>query len=166
LGERLRYDQLNLPESCLKLHTDTNSALNTVTGYGDGFVEINQTRFNHAIAFGPLGAVEHWQAAAATDITTDLLLQAAKLRIAPLDPMAFLDATESNGLRLEGIRPEVLLVGTGNRQCMLSHTILLPLLQAGVGVECMSTQAAARTYNILMAEGRQVIAALLPENTI
>lgn len=79
--------------------------------------------------------------------------------------MAFLDATEATGPKLEGIRPEVLLVGTGNRQCMLSHTILLPLLQAGVGVECMSTQAAARTYNILMAEGRQVIAALLPEHT-
>jgi uncharacterized protein len=149
----------------LKLHTDTNSALNTVTGYGDGFVEINQTRFNHAIAFGPTGGVERWPADAATDITTALLLQAAHLKFAPLDPMAFLDATESTGPKLEGTRPEVLLVGTGNRQCMLSHTILLPLLQAGVGVECMSTQAAARTYNILMAEGRQVIAALLPEHT-
>ncbi len=149
----------------MKLHTDTNSALNTVTGYGDGFVEINQTRFNHAIAFGPMGAVEHWPAQAATDITTALLLQAAGLKFAPLDPMAFLDATESTGPSLEGTRPEVLLVGTGNRQCMLSHTILLPLLKAGVGVECMSTQAAARTYNILMAEGRQVIAALLPEHT-
>lgn len=149
----------------MKLHTDTNSALNTVTGYGDGFVEINQTRFNHAIAFGPMGAVERWPAEAATDITTALLLQAAHLKFAPLDPMAFLDATESTGPKLEGIRPEVLLVGTGNRQCMLSHAILLPLLQAGVGVECMSTQAAARTYNILMAEGRQVIAALLPEHT-
>lgn len=148
----------------MKLHTDTNSALNTVTGYGDGFVEINQTRFNHAIAFGPLGTVEHWPATSPTDITTALLLQAAGLKFAPLDPMAFLDATESTGPSIEGTRPEVLLVGTGNRQCMLAHTILLPLLQAGVGVECMSTQAAARTYNILMAEGRQVIAALLPEH--
>ena len=149
----------------MKLHTDTNSALNTVTGYGDGFVEINQTRFNHAIAFGPLGDVEHWPAASPSDITTALLLQAAKLKFAALDPMAFLDASESSGPSLEGPRPEVLLVGTGNRQRMLPHATLLPLLMAGVGVECMSTQAAARTYNILMAEGRQVIAALLPEHT-
>ena len=79
--------------------------------------------------------------------------------------MAFLDASESSGPSLEGPRPEVLLVGTGNRQRMLPHATLLPLLLAGIGVECMSTQAAARTYNILMAEGRQVIAALLPEHT-
>jgi uncharacterized protein len=57
----------------------------------------------------------------------------------------------------------VLLVGTGTRQRMLDHRIITPLLKAGVGVECMTTEAAARTYNILMAEGRQVIAALLPE---
>jgi uncharacterized protein len=38
-----------------------------------------------------------------------------------------------------------------------------PLLKIGVGVESMTTQAAARTFNILMAEGRQVIAALIPE---
>ena len=34
--------------------------------------------------------------------------------------------------------------------------------RAGVGVESMDTQAAARTYNILMAEGRKVVAVLLP----
>ena len=61
------------------------------------------------------------------------------------------------------MRPEVLLVGTGSRQRMLDHKVLSPLLRAGVGVECMTTEAAARTYNILMAEGRQVIAALLLE---
>jgi uncharacterized protein len=54
-------------------------------------------------------------------------------------------------------------VGTGAKQVLLSHRIVQPLLKIGIGVECMSTQAAARTYNILMAEGRQVIAALLPE---
>jgi uncharacterized protein len=46
---------------------------------------------------------------------------------------------------------------------MLDHKVITPLLRAGVGVECMTTEAAARTYNILMAEGRQVIAALLLE---
>jgi uncharacterized protein len=51
----------------------------------------------------------------------------------------------------------------GARQRMLDHNMISPLLRAGVGVECMTTEAAARTYNILMAEGRQVIAALLPE---
>lgn len=147
----------------MKLHTDTNAALNTVTGYGNGFVEINKVSFNHAIAFGPEGPVNRWLAEHPDDISTALLLQAAGLTLKAVDPLAFLDSDEPPQPEVEGIRPEVLLVGTGSRQRMLDHKIITPLLRAGVGVECMTTEAAARTYNILMAEGRQVIAALLPE---
>jgi uncharacterized protein len=147
----------------LKLHTDHNAALNTVTGYGNGFVEINKISFNHAIAFGPEGPVNRWLAEGPDEITTALLLQAAGLTLKPVDPLAFLDSNEPPQPEVVGVKPEVLLVGTGSRQRMLDHKIITPLLRAGVGVECMTTEAAARTYNILMAEGRQVIAALLPE---
>jgi len=147
----------------LKLHTDTNAALNTVTGYGNGFVEINKVSFNHAIAFGPEGPVKRWLAEQPDDISTALLLQAAGLTLKAVDPLTFLDSDGPPQPEVEGSRPEVLLVGTGSRQRMLDHKIITPLLRAGVGVECMTTEAAARTYNILMAEGRQVIAALLPE---
>ena len=148
----------------MKLHTDTNSALNTVTGYGDGFVEVNKVRFDHAIAFGPLGEIARWSAANALDISSELLLAAARLSLAPLDPMAFLDADDGGVPQVLGDKPEVLLVGTGLKQMMLPHHLVAPLLKIGVGVESMTTQAAARTYNILMAEGRQVIVALIPES--
>jgi uncharacterized protein len=147
----------------LKLHTDTNSALNTVTGYGNGFVEINKVRFDHAIAFGPQGEIARWSALSFIDISTDLLLAAARLSLAPLDPMAFLEAEDGGVPQVVGDKPEVLLIGTGSKQMMLPHHIVAPLLKIGVGVESMTTQAAARTFNILMAEGRQVIAALIPE---
>ena len=147
----------------MKFHTDHNAALNTVTGYGNGFVEINKISFNHAIAFGPEGPVNRWLAESPDEITTALLLQAAGLTLKPVDPLAFLDSNEPPQPEVDGVKPEVLLVGTGSRQRMLAHNIIKPLLRAGVGVECMTTEAAARTYNILMAEGRQVIAALLPE---
>ena len=147
----------------MKLHNDTNAALNTVTGYGDGFVEINKVSFTHAIAFGPEGSVHKWPVEHPEDISTTLLLQAARLTLKPIDPMAFLDSDLPPQPEVEGIKPEVLLVGMGARQRMLDHNMISPLLRAGVGVECMTTEAAARTYNILMAEGRQVIAALLPE---
>lgn len=147
----------------MKLHTDTNSALNTVTGYGNGFVEVNKVRFDHAIAFGPLGEIARWSASNPLDISSDLLLTAARLSLAPLDPMAFLEADDAAAPRVLGDKPEVLLVGTGSKQVMLPHHIVAPLLKAGVGVESMTTQAAARTFNILMAEGRQVIVALIPE---
>lgn len=147
----------------MKLHTDTNAALNTVTGYGQGYVEINKTTYSHAIAFGPEGPVKQWLAEKPDDISTELLLQAADLTLKPVDPLAFLESELPVSPEVEGVRPEVLLVGTGSRQRMLDHKIVSPLLRAGIGVECMTTEAAARTYNILMAEGRQVIAALLPE---
>jgi uncharacterized protein len=147
----------------LKLHSDRNPSLNTVTAYGPGFIDINEARFESAIAFGPTGEVRVWPANAPADISTNLLLQACAISPQQQDPMAFLDATEDSQ-PLDPNRPEVLLVGTGNKQVLLSHEILRPLLRAGIGVECMSTQAAARTYNILMAEGRQVIVALLTES--
>lgn len=150
----------------MKLHTDTNAALNTVTGYGNGFVEINKVSFHHAIAFSPEGPVNRWLAQSPDDISTVLLLQAAGLTLKPVDPLTFLDSDLPPQPEVEGLRPEVLLVGTGTRQRMLDHRIIAPLLKAGVGVECMTTEAAARTYNILMAEGRQVIAALLPEKLL
>ncbi len=147
------YHQNKSWEPSLKLHSDRNPSLNTVTAYGPGFIDINEVRFETAIAFGPTGEVRAWPANAPTDISTHLLLQ---------DPMAFLDANDDSPT-LDPNRPEVLLVGTGNKQILLSHEILRPLMRAGIGVEWMSTQAAARTYNILMAEGRQVIVALLTE---
>lgn len=146
----------------MKLHDDVNPSLNTVTAYGEGFIEINQSRYENAIAFGPEGPVQAWPAQDATDISADLLMQACGLSKAVKDPMAFLDATDESPT-LDPNRPEVLLVGTGERQVMLGAGVTGPLLRAGVGVECMSTGAAARTYNILMAEGRRVIAALILE---
>ena len=159
--DRVRYDQFNLPEFLLKLHSDTTSALNTVTSYGPGFVEINKIRFDHAIAFGPHGEIARWSARDPSDISSDLLFSAARLTLAPADPMAFLDSDDTRPT-VVGERPEVLLVGTGERHVMLGRDVLDPLLRVGIGVECMSTGAAARTYNVLMAEGRLVIAALIP----
>lgn len=146
----------------MKLHDDVNPSLNTVTSYGAGFVEINQTRFETAVAFGPEGPVVPWPAHDAADISAQLLRQACGLSKTAPDPMQFLDASEDSPA-LDPNRPEVLLVGTGSHQVMLGHDVVGPLLRAGVGVECMSTGAAARTYNILMAEGRRVIAALILE---
>lgn len=58
---------------------------------------------------------------------------------------------------------DVLLLGTGRRQRFPAPALLRPLIEAGRSVEIMDTQAACRTYNILMAEGRLVGAALVVE---
>jgi uncharacterized protein len=57
----------------------------------------------------------------------------------------------------------VVLLGTGARQRFPAPVLMRSLIDRGIGVEVMDTHAACRTYNILMAEGRDVAAALILE---
>ena len=57
--------------------------------------------------------------------------------------------------------PEIVLLGTGTRLQFPPAAVLRPLIDARVGYEIMDTGAACRTYSILMAEGRRVLAALI-----
>jgi uncharacterized protein len=61
----------------------------------------------------------------------------------------------------EDRRPELLLLGTGRSLVRPSQLIRSAFADAGVGLEPMDTGAAARTYNVLLAEGRAVGAALI-----
>jgi uncharacterized protein len=58
--------------------------------------------------------------------------------------------------------PQVVVIGTGTRQQFPEPSLYVALLERGIGVEIMDTGAACRTYNILVSEGRRVVAALLP----
>jgi uncharacterized protein len=123
----------------LKLHADALTSLNTVTAYGPGFVEINQVRCNGNLVLAPDQPVSTWSAASFD-----------ALRAEDFGPV----------LRL---RPEVVLLGTGERQQFPHPRLTRKLAEARIGVEVMSTAAACRTYNILMSEGRRVVAALLQD---
>lgn len=57
--------------------------------------------------------------------------------------------------------PQLILLGTGQVQRLLPLELQAPALTRGIGIEVMSTPAACRTYNILHAEGRRVVAGLL-----
>ncbi|MGE0803792.1 MAG: Mth938-like domain-containing protein [Lautropia sp.] len=122
----------------MKLHADRTDALNTVTGYGEGWFEINRVRHAGAIVLRPEGDVAAW-------------------------PVAGFDAlTEADFAALLAPRPEVVLFGSGPTHRFPPPRLTAALMRAGVGVEVMASPAACRTYNILIGEGRQVVAALLP----
>ncbi len=59
------------------------------------------------------------------------------------------------------LQPEVVLIGTGEHQVFLAPELLMFFYQRSVGVEVMSTPAACRTFNVLVSEQRNVVAALL-----
>lgn len=123
----------------MKLHADMPSTLNTVTAYGPDWVEINRQRFEGAVLVMPEGEVTAWSA----------------------QRFEALSIADFEGLLAHS--PELVLLGTGQKQRFPHPRLTASLAAAGVGCDVMSTHAACRTYNILMAEGRRVLAALLPD---
>ncbi|WP_353573195.1 Mth938-like domain-containing protein [Candidatus Albibeggiatoa sp. nov. BB20] len=63
--------------------------------------------------------------------------------------------------RLRALQPELVILGTGLQQQFPDPKLCIPLIEAHIGLEVMNRQAACRTYNILVAEGRKVLAALI-----
>ncbi|MDH5277267.1 MAG: MTH938/NDUFAF3 family protein [Gammaproteobacteria bacterium] len=59
------------------------------------------------------------------------------------------------------LEPEVILFGTGTLHQFASNRLVTAIMSRGVGFEVMATDAACRTYNVLAAEDRRVVAALL-----
>jgi uncharacterized protein len=57
---------------------------------------------------------------------------------------------------------DVLFVGTGAEIAHIPPAFRTALEVAGIGVEVMNSPAAARTYNVLLSEGRRIAAALMP----
>ncbi len=121
----------------MKLHPDRAAGLNTVTAYGPGWIEVNAERHAGNILLMPEGAVQPWAVGGFDALTAD-------------DFGAMLDRT-----------PELVLFGTGARQRFPHPRLTASLTAARIGVEAMDTAAACRTYNILMSEGRRVLAAIL-----
>lgn len=108
-----------------------------ITGYGDGWVEINAVRYERTMIVMPNQLIHDWHAQ-------------------DFDALA-----EADFETLLALMPEVVLLGTGTRHRFIHPRLTRQLTEAGISVECMDTPAACRTYNILMAEGRHVLAALL-----
>ncbi len=123
----------------MKLHLDNPSSRNLVTGYGAGYVAINHRQYEANLILLPDRIVESWGAG------------------------GFEALAESDFEAIRTLGPEILLLGTGDRQRFPAPSLLRPLIEARIGYEIMDLPAACRTFNILMAEGRRVAAALLIE---
>ena len=63
--------------------------------------------------------------------------------------------------RIVALGPELVIFGSGARLRFVHPSLLRALIERRIGVETMDTPAACRTYNVLVAEGRSVVAALL-----
>lgn len=62
---------------------------------------------------------------------------------------------------LLAMQPEVILLGTGERQRFPPAAVMAACLRRGIGLEAMTNAAAARTFNVLAGEARKVVAGFL-----
>ena len=81
--------------------------------------------------------------------------------IAPWNVERLEDLGKADVERILALKPEVVLIGTGDRQRLLPPELLVRFLEHGAGAEAMTTPAACRTFNVLASERRRVVAALI-----
>jgi len=72
------------------------------------------------------------------------------------------DINEESLQAIFDLEPEVILIGTGDKQVFLPPATQVHFFRRNLGFEVMTTDAACRTFNVLAAEGRHVVAALIP----
>ena len=120
----------------MKMHLENPAGSHRITSYGPGYVSIDAHRVTCSFILTPDKLIVDW----------------GPRIVAELDEAALEAVT--------GLRPSIVLLGTGPEQCFPPPSLLAPVLGQGIGIEVMTTAAACRTYNILVAEGRQVAAAL------
>lgn len=121
----------------MKLHTAPTQHYQTVTAYDDAGVEINAVRFSHSLVVMPETPPVDWA------------------------PRSFEELAAEHFAQIEAAEPDVVILGTGPRQRFIHPRLIAALTARRIGVECMDSQAACRTYNILMSEGRRVALALI-----
>ena len=83
--------------------------------------------------------------------------------VRPWAPTTFEALREEHFEALAALAPDLVIFGSGARLRFAHPSLLRPLIARRIGIETMDTPAACRTYNVLLAEGRSVLAALLFE---
>ncbi|MDH3948954.1 MAG: MTH938/NDUFAF3 family protein [Gammaproteobacteria bacterium] len=92
---------------------------------------------------------------------TESLILTGRHVITEWEPNQLPELTAAHMEVVLSLDPELVLLGTGARQQFPAMDILTTFHRAQIGIEVMDTAAACRTFNILVAEGRHVAAALL-----
>lgn len=77
----------------------------------------------------------------------------------PVDAADALDASHVEAIL--ALQPELVVLGTGERQVFPAAAFMAGFLRKGIGIEVMDNAAAARTYNLLASEGRRVVAGFI-----
>ncbi|MBK7661461.1 MAG: Mth938-like domain-containing protein [Betaproteobacteria bacterium] len=121
----------------MKIDRESAEGRNVFTAYDEGWVEVSGRRHSANLVVAGDRVLPGWTAG------------------------GFEGLRREEVEALAAMKPEILLLGSGRAFRFPSPALLAPLYAARIGVEVMDTRAACRTYNILLAEGRAVVAAII-----
>ena len=121
----------------MKMRADRIEGQNAIARHGPEGVAVNGIEHTDSVVVPWRGEVIAWNAESFESLTAD------------------------HFARIAALEPELVIFGSGARLRFPASALLRPLIDAGIGVETMDTAAACRTYNVLLAEGRSVVAGLL-----
>jgi uncharacterized protein len=124
----------------MKLQADRMEGQNAISKHGPDGVIVNGQEQRHSVIVPWAGAVVPWGV------------------------NAFADLAEAHFAALAELKPELVIFGSGHRLRFAPPALFKALMAQNIGLETMDLPAACRTYNVLLAEGRRVVAALLIEH--
>ncbi len=108
-----------------------------ISAYQQNQVTINERPYGQSLVLSPQELIEPWPVASIADLTPS-----------HLEPIF-------------DLKPDVILLGSGEKQVFPATEILGAFACMGYGVEVMNTGALCRTFNILVAEDRNVVAGII-----
>ena len=123
----------------MKLHADRPDGPNAISRHGAAGVVVNGIEYRSSCIVPWQGEVLSW----------------------PVH--RFAELNEGHFAQLAAAAPELVIFGSGARLRFVRPALLRSLIDRRIGIETMDTAAACRTYNVLLSEGRAVLAALLFE---
>ncbi len=121
----------------MKFAFDDQAGHSTINAYRPGRILVGGAAFTRSLVVTPERVIPDWE---------------------PQQPE---DLGPAHFEGLIALEPQILVLGTGARQVFPRPAIYRALLERRIGFEVMDTGAACRTYNILLGEGRRVVAALI-----
>lgn len=121
----------------MSLTLDDNRATYQIRGFKPGQIQINDQTYTTSLIISADQLIENWE------------------------PKTIQALTQTHLKAAVDLNPTVLIIGTGEKLIFPPIEVYGDLLNQGIGIEIMDTHAACRTYNILTAENRNVVAALI-----
>jgi uncharacterized protein len=121
----------------MKLTDESRGTTNMVRSYAPGELRVGEASYTRSCVLAAQNIVPDWPPQSIEELQAE-----------------HLDAVLA-------LQPEVVILGTGVRQQFPPAALMSRVLTRGVGLEVMDTAAACRTFNILIAEDRKAVAALL-----